>query len=93
MSDKEDFYVKLKGRLDNTTKFPTEYLYKFIVPAEGKKVEEIESIFKDTVARITTKASKTGKYISVSIKVKLASSDEVISYYKRAGGIEGIISL
>ncbi len=35
MSDKEDFYVKLKDSLDNTTKFPAEYLYKFIVPAEG----------------------------------------------------------
>jgi len=93
MSDKEDFYVKLKDRLDNTTKFPAEYLYKFIVPAEGKKVKEIESLFKDRFARITTKESKTGKYISVSIRVELASSDEVISYYKQAGSIEGIISL
>lgn len=93
MSDKEDFYVKLKDRLDNTTKFPAEYLYKFIVPAEGKKVAEVEVLFKDKLARITTKESKTGKYISISIKVKLASSDEVISYYKKAGSIEGIISL
>jgi putative lipoic acid-binding regulatory protein len=93
MSDKEDFYVKLKDRLDNTTKFPAEYLYKFIVPAEGEKVAEVEVLFKDRLAKITTKESKTGKYISVSIKVKLASSDEVISYYKKAGSIEGIISL
>ncbi len=93
MSDKADFYIKLKDRLDNTTKFPAEYLYKFIVPTEGKKVEKIESLFKDTFAEITTKESKTGKYVSVSIKVELASSDEVISYYKQAGKIEGIISL
>jgi len=93
MSDKEDFYVKLKGRLDNTTKFPAEYLYKFIVPAEGEKVDEVAFLFKDKSAKITTKESKTGKYISVSIKVNLVSSDEVISYYKQAGSIEGIISL
>ena len=93
MSDKEDFYVKLKDCLDNTTKFPAKYLYKFIVPAEGEKVAEVEVLFKDRLAKITTKESKTGKYISVSIKVKLASSDEVISYYKKAGSIEGIISL
>ena len=93
MSNKEDFYVKLKDSLDNTTKFPAEYLYKFIVPAEGKKVEEVECLFKDKLARISTKESKTGKYVSVSIKVKLASSNEVISYYKLAGKIEGIISL
>jgi putative lipoic acid-binding regulatory protein len=93
MSEKEGFYVKLKSSLDNTTEFPAEYLYKFIVPSEGKKVEEVEYLFKDKFARITTKESKTGKYISISIKVELASSDEVISYYKQAGSIEGIISL
>ena len=93
MSEKEDFYVKLKSSLDNTTEFPAEYLYKFIVPADGERVEEVEYLFKDKFARITTKESKTGKYISISIKVELASSDEVISYYKQAGSIEGIISL
>lgn len=93
MSDKQAFYVKLKESLENTTKFPTEYLYKFIVPSKGNKVVEIESLFKNKLAKISTKESKTGKYISVSIKVKLASADEVIMYYKSAEKIEGIISL
>jgi putative lipoic acid-binding regulatory protein len=93
MTDKEAFYIKLKGRLENTTKFPAEYLYKFIVPAEGEKVQEVAYLFKEKFARITTKESKTGKYISISIKLKLASSDEVIFYYKQAEKIEGIISL
>lgn len=93
MSDKQAFYEKLKESLENTTKFPAEYLYKFIVPAKGNKVVEIEDLFKDRLAKISTKESKTGKYISVSIKVKLASADEVILYYKHAEKIEGIISL
>jgi len=93
MNDKEAFYVKLKDRLENTTNFPADYLYKFIVPAGGNQVLEIEELFKGKLAKISTKKSKTGKYISVSIKVKLASSDEVISYYKMAEKIEGIISL
>ncbi len=93
MSDKEAFYVKLKDRLDNTTKFPTDYLYKFIVPTGGSQVVEIEELFKGRQVKISTKKSKTGKYISVSINVKLVSSNEVISYYKKAEKIEGIISL
>lgn len=93
MTDRESFYKKLKTQLDDTTTFPTDYLYKFIVSAEGNKVEELQSIFDNTGAVITTKKSKTGKYISISIVMKLASSDDIISYYKKAEKVEGIISL
>jgi putative lipoic acid-binding regulatory protein len=93
MSKKEDFYLKLKDSLDAVTKFPSEYLYKFIVPAKGNQVAKIENLFKDKLAKIASKESKTGKYISVSIKVKLSSSKEVISFYRKAEKIEGIISL
>ncbi|MFN0729211.1 DUF493 family protein [Polaribacter gochangensis] len=93
MSKKEDFYLKLKDSLEATTKFPSAYLYKFIVPANGNQVLEIEELFKEKLAKITSKESKTGKYVSVSIKVILSSSEEVISYYRKAEKIEGIISL
>jgi len=93
MKDRESFYQKLKTQLDETTKFPTDYLYKFIVSAEGDRVEQVQKIFDNKGAVINTKKSKTGKYISVSIVIKLKSSDEVIQYYKEAEKIEGIISL
>ncbi|OSY89539.1 hypothetical protein WH52_02590 [Tenacibaculum holothuriorum] len=93
MSKREEFYKKLKTQLDDTSTFPTDYLYKFIVPAEGDKVESVQNLFNKGGAIINTKKSKTGKYISVSIRLKVASSDEVISYYKEAESIEGIISL
>lgn len=93
MSDRESFYKKLKAQLDDTTTFPSDYLYKFIVSSEGDKIDQVHSIFNNTGAVITTKKSKTGKYISISIVMKLSSSDEVISYYKEAEKVEGIISL
>ncbi len=93
MSSKEDFYIKLKDSLDATTKFPSEYLYKFIVPSKGNHFMEVEDLFKDKLIKISSKESKTGKYVSVSIKIILSSSDEVISYYRKAEKIEGIISL
>ncbi|CAA0159596.1 DUF493 family protein [Tenacibaculum maritimum] len=93
MSDKEAFYKKLKTQLDDTTKFPADYMYKFIVPTDENQVEEVQSLFDKGGAVIKTKKSKTGKYVSVSIVLKLKSSDEVISYYRHAEKIKGIISL
>lgn len=91
--NKAEFYKKLKGQLDDTTNFPADYMYKFIVPTTKNQVVEVEDLFDNSGAVITTKKSKTGKYISVSIVINLDSSDEVISYYKKAEKIEGIISL
>jgi hypothetical protein len=93
MSNKADFYEKLKIQLADTTDFPADYLYKFIVPTTENQVAEVERVFSNLGAVITTKKSKTGKYVSVSILIKLKNASEVINYYKKAGVIKGIISL
>lgn len=93
MSNRDDFYKKLKVQLEDTTKFPADYMYKFIVPANGNQVNEVEDLFNNTGAVIKTKNSKTGKYTSVSIVVNLDSANTVIDYYKKAENIKGIISL
>jgi putative lipoic acid-binding regulatory protein len=93
MSDRESFYSKLKTKLEETTTFPTKYLFKFIVPSNGNQVEEVKDLFNQGGAVINTKKSRTGKYISVSIHIIMNSSEEIIEYYKKAEKIEGIISL
>lgn len=93
MKDKNEFYTKLKNQLDETTSFPADYMYKFIVPSDADQVNEVQAIFNNTGAVINTKKSKTGKYISVSIVLKVSNSDLVIAYYKKAEKIKGIISL
>lgn len=93
MSKKNTFYTKLKGQLEDTTQFPADYMYKFIVPSDGSQQEEIQNLFDNKGAVIKTKKSKTGKYISLSIVLQLDSADEVISYYKKVEKVEGIISL
>lgn len=93
MSDREAFYTKLQNQLDDTTSFPTEYMYKFIVPTDKNQEEEIRHLFNTKTAVIKTKDSKTGKYKSFSVVIKLATSKEVIFYYKEAEKIKGIISL
>ncbi|WP_159948070.1 DUF493 family protein [Polaribacter septentrionalilitoris] len=93
MSKKEEFYTKLKSQLEDTTSFPADYMYKFIVPSNENQEAEVQDMFNNKGAVITTKKSKTGKYISVSIVLKVQDSKEVISYYKKAEKIKGIISL
>lgn len=93
MSDKKAFYIKLKGQLEDTTTFPADYMYKFIVPTDGNQLQEVQTIFDNKGAVINTKKSKTGKYISITIVLKLKNADKVISYYKKVEEIKGIISL
>ncbi len=93
MTDREAFYKKLKEQLEKTTGFPTKYLYKFIVPSDGNQVKEVQALFDKGGAVINTKKSRTGKYVSVSIHLTVKNADEVISYYRKAEVIKGIISL
>ncbi|KRP27970.1 MAG: hypothetical protein ABS28_02560 [Cryomorphaceae bacterium BACL22 MAG-120619-bin32] len=93
MGDKDIFYTNLKNRLEDTTKFPSDYLFKFIVSSEDNQVEEVESLFDNIGAVINTKKSKTGKYVSVSIVLNVENADTVIKYYLKAEKIKGIISL
>lgn len=90
----EQFYARLKEELEKTTtKWPTEYLYKFIVPANQDKIDFIEKAFNNLGAVIKTNQSKNGNYSSVSINVMMPSADAIIEKYKELSSVEGIISL
>jgi len=91
--DSEEFYERLRGQLLENSKWPADYLYKFIVPTDKKKINEINAIFDNTGAVIQSKQSKKGTYTSISITVHLKDPDEVIEKYKKVSVIEGVISL
>lgn len=95
MADKnsDEFYGKLKEQLLATSKWPSNYLYKFIVLSDAEKIKSIHKIFDNMGAVIESKKSKNGKYTSVSITVNLKNPDQVIEKYKEVGAIEGVISL
>lgn len=89
----EEFYARLKEELIATSEWPSEYLYKFIVPTEADNVERVENTFDNLGAVIKTHQSKNGKYTSISINVTIESPDVVIEKYLAVSTIEGIISL
>lgn len=79
--------------MEESTQWPSDYLYKFIVPSEPEKTEEIRSIFSDTDAAIEARQSRNGKYTSLSIRVTLENPDKVIEKYRLVGEVKGVISL
>lgn len=90
----EEFYKKLKEQLYDTALWPSEYLYKFIVISDDNKITQIESLFDNMGAVITTTESKNGKYTSVSINVRMKNPEAVIEKYQEvAEKVEGVISL
>lgn len=89
----EEFYTRLREELNNTSTWPGEYLYKFIVPSDDKKIEEVKNAFDNMGAVIKTKQSKTGKYTSLSVNVTMQNPDDVVQKYIEVSNIEGIISL
>ena len=80
----KDFYDRLREQLENDTTWPTDYLFKFIVPASLEKIAEIEAVFDSMGAKIQTRDSS---------KVHLESPDAVIEKYLQVSKVEGVISL
>ncbi len=89
----EEFYSRLKIQLEESTQWPSLYLYKFIILTDAEKVNMVHTVFNNTGAVIESKLSKNGKYTSLSIQVNLKNPDAVIAKYKEVGKIEGVISL
>ena len=89
-----EFYEKLKTQLYDTTSWPSDYLFKFIIKTDQKKIKHIERIFIGLKSKLNFSLSKNGKYTSVSINVLMNTPEDIIDKYKEVSkNIEGVISL
>lgn len=89
----QEFYERLKIELDDANVWPAEYLFKFIVPTDKEKIDTVENAFNGMGAVINTTQSKTGKFTSISVNVRMGSSQSIIDKYIEVSTVEGIISL
>ena len=80
---------KFKELLDNQYKWPADYLFKFIVTKECK--EELLTVLGGH--RAIEKPSSKGKYVSVSLRIMMKSSDDVMEVYRKASKVESVLSL
>ena len=91
-SSKKD-YQKLKNDLEKYQKWPSEYIYKFIILNETQKKEELLSKFDLDLCKLTFKESSNKKYLSITIIKFMKNPDEVMAKYFEISKIDGIISL
>ncbi len=90
--NRDEQFEKLKEVLNKHTTWPTIYMFKFIIPADNKKIALVESKFTES-AIISQHESSTGKYISITIKEVMLNADAIIAKYKEMKGIDGLIAL
>ncbi len=88
----ENNFEEFKLKLEKEHQFPCVYMFKFIIPADNKKMAIAEAIFNED-AEITQKNSSSGKYISITAKQVAINADEIIKVYKQALEIEGLMAL
>ena len=81
--------LNLQAKLEEFYTFPCCYVFKFIAPMA--RVDELAGLLEGKP--FTTRYSKNARYVSFTAEWEVASSEEVISYYRRAGNIKGVISL
>ncbi len=87
----EDIYANLREKLEEQGGWPQPYMFKFIIPSDNQKLAQVEAIFGEN-AQVTTRQSKSNKFISITGKEVMMNPEEVIDTYKRAEGIEGLMS-
>jgi len=85
-------FQNLRNQLAESVEFPSPYMFKFIIPADNRKLGLIENLFEGN-AQINLRQSSQKKYISITAKMLVLSVDEVISIYEKAAAIEGVMSL
>lgn len=88
-SSSAEWWDRFQTLLDDQNDWPANYVFKFIVPREG--LDELTRVFGAHPVRV--RESRKGNYMSVTARMEMHSSDEVVAVYQAAGRIEGVISL
>ncbi len=84
---------RIREALNQNHKWPSVYMFKFIVPSDNEKIAQVEALFNSKTAEVRMNQSKTGKFTSITAKEVMTSADAVLEYYEKASKIEGLISL
>lgn len=78
-----------RQKVEDQHTFPGYYTFKFIVPRE--KRDNVLAFLPE--GEISFRESANGKYVSVTAKIKLQTSQQVLDVYIVANNIDGLIAL
>ena len=86
----EAWWARFEGLLDEQTEWPTDYIFKFIVPHE-----QLDAL-RDAIGeepQDSVRASSKGTYVSLTAHRRVASSEEVVALYRSTSDVDGVIAL
>ena len=85
----EDWWNEFKELLDEQNDWPTQYTFKFIAPRQ--RLDALKDVFGDHPVKV--RKSSKGNYMSVTARMRMESSEEVVAIYEEASDIGDVISL
>lgn len=88
-SHASDWWERFQALLDDQNEWPEVYTFKFIVPSDS--LDQMRAVFAGQPVKV--RESRKGNYLSVTARIQMQSSQEVIDIYQRAALIDGVISL
>jgi hypothetical protein len=83
---------RIRQRLNEIHRWPSIYMFKFILPSDEERITRLKLIFGES-AEFRLKLSANGKYTSITVREMMLDADGIFDRYRKAGTIEGIISL
>lgn len=83
---------RLRSRLLETPEWPIDYMFKFIVPNNGGKVNTVRGMLPEE-GKTTFNHSKDLRYVAVTHVARMASADHIIEITTKATSVDGVISL
>ena len=96
MNSKEnpkEFYNRFHGQLEVSQNWPGLYMFKFIVKSKSFQIEKLKNLFNKSQKEVSLVNSSKNTYQSLTIKIQMASPDEVIDIYKKVGQFDDVIIL
>ncbi len=93
LDNQEEFYDKLKEKLNDVEHFPSNYTYKFIFESNNQKLASIQKVFDGVDPQFSSKDSKNGKYTALTVVAYVLDASQVVHYYKEVGKLGGIMML
>jgi len=88
----EESVSRLRERLNEVHKWPSIFMFKFILPTDEDRITKLKLIFNESV-EFRERVSAKGKYTSVTVLEMMLDADSIFDRYTKASEIEGIISL
>lgn len=83
---------RLRQRLDEVHTWPSVYLFKLVFEPDQERLDKVLALFPPE-SEVLRKYSSSGRYLSISVKEVMMSSDEVVARYDKASEIPGVIVL